>query len=411
MTSYRRRSPLWAALTACGLLAAACGSNHVAAPKNSAAPNNSSAGGTPIYIDAVVAKTGPVGPFGSAGLAGMQTAVDMINAGGGVLGRQLVLRSVDDASDASKAVLAAQQLAAETPKSVMMFIGSTTSESSAIIPFVHDELTFSPTTSTSLLDAAKNPDLFGVIYTGSETAVASMKAFSQKHVDKIGIITGTDAGSQAAIPLMVQAMTQAGLQHVDTESVSNTGTDFTVALQKLKSAGATGVYAYFPAPSSFDTVMKGVEQLGWTSASVLGAAGCSDQASLQGVPASVKSQYACVAPAYILSEANPSEAKTSRARDFVQKLPSGLNPQTPPLYASAVFLTAYAIEQTKSTDTATLVNFLNGLENRDVTNELVGTPNPRYSATVHSLANADMTDFWALITLGASGQFQGTVIK
>jgi len=115
---YKKRS-LWVALLlAVTLVAAACGdsseddaSTSTAAPSASEAPDPTEPPNTdPIKIGALTSLTGPFTPWGIPSSAGMQLAVDEINAAGGVDGRMLELTIVDDQSDAEEAVLQMERL-------------------------------------------------------------------------------------------------------------------------------------------------------------------------------------------------------------------------------------------------------------------------------------------------------------
>lgn len=66
--------------------------------------------GEPIKIGALTSLTGPFTPWGIHVSAGMQLAVDEINAAGGVDGRMLELITVDDQSDAEEGVVQMERL-------------------------------------------------------------------------------------------------------------------------------------------------------------------------------------------------------------------------------------------------------------------------------------------------------------
>jgi len=114
-----KKRTLWVALLlAVTLVAAACGdsgedgaSASTAAPVASDAPAPAEPANTdPIKIGALTSLTGPFTPWGIPSSAGMQLAVDEINAAGGVDGRMLELIIVDDQSDAEEGVLQMERL-------------------------------------------------------------------------------------------------------------------------------------------------------------------------------------------------------------------------------------------------------------------------------------------------------------
>ena len=66
-----------------------------------------------IYFAAVGPLTGTQADFGKHALWGAQVAVDEINAAGGILGKQVGIKSYDDENVAEKAAAAAEQAASE----------------------------------------------------------------------------------------------------------------------------------------------------------------------------------------------------------------------------------------------------------------------------------------------------------
>ena len=72
-----------------------------------------------ITIGLVAPLTGPVAAYGDQVKNGAQTAVDVINKNGGVLGEKLVLKLADDAGDPKQGVSSANLLIGEKVKFVV----------------------------------------------------------------------------------------------------------------------------------------------------------------------------------------------------------------------------------------------------------------------------------------------------
>ena len=72
-----------------------------------------------IAIGLVAPLTGPVAAYGDQVKNGAQTAVDVINKAGGILGQQVVLKLADDAGDPRQGVSAANQLVGNTVRFVV----------------------------------------------------------------------------------------------------------------------------------------------------------------------------------------------------------------------------------------------------------------------------------------------------
>lgn len=114
-----RRIPSVVLLCAAGAILASCGSSGTTAPapKPKPKPTTTTSAPTPTTTSptsVTIAVEGPMsGPQGATGqdiLRGAQLAVANLNAGGGVLGRQLLLLPADDAADPAKGVAVAQQM-------------------------------------------------------------------------------------------------------------------------------------------------------------------------------------------------------------------------------------------------------------------------------------------------------------
>ena len=103
--TFRWRWP--ALLLAFALIAASCGDDA------ESGDGGSEASGEPIKIGALTSLTGPFTSWGLHVEAGMQLAVDDINADGGVDGRMLELIVADDQSDPEEAVVQMERLIEE----------------------------------------------------------------------------------------------------------------------------------------------------------------------------------------------------------------------------------------------------------------------------------------------------------
>ena len=87
----------------------------------------------PIRIGSVLSITGPASFIGDPEAKTMKMYVDQINAGGGVIGRQIELVTYDDAGDANKARTFAARLT-ERDNIAVLVGGSTTGTTMAMIP-------------------------------------------------------------------------------------------------------------------------------------------------------------------------------------------------------------------------------------------------------------------------------------
>jgi branched-chain amino acid transport system substrate-binding protein len=117
----RRRRILAAGLAALPLVAlAACGNGG----GGGASPSSSSSSGGTYNVTLISDLTGPFSSVSSPGAAGVEVAVNSVNASGGVNGKKLNLTVIDSQSSPSVALSSAQKAIAANPLALFMLSGS-----------------------------------------------------------------------------------------------------------------------------------------------------------------------------------------------------------------------------------------------------------------------------------------------
>jgi ABC-type branched-subunit amino acid transport system substrate-binding protein len=401
-------------LIGASMLAAACSSSGSASSGSSTSGSSGASGSGSIAIDAVEPLTGAFAQYGQGQTAGLKAVVALVNQQGGVMGRKLVLYVVDDQSDTGKAAAAAQQVMAAHPSPVL-FAGATTAEALAITPetTAAKVVTWESSTNPETTDTAKYPYSYNTFPDAQLSVVAYIAALKQKNVTKLAVIYGNDAGQSPLGLASISAAKAAGIDVVSSSAVDQTATSFTSQLEAAKSAGAQCVLLLINIPTTYTTFFQNFVNIGWTSPLILMTPSAANSTVLGSVPSELHNVS-------VVTER--SSLKTSDETALLKEIVSytassgGGSLLSAANMGDALSVTVWAMRTTKSTDALKLVSLLNGLGNTSIPASVLsggGFPDPHFTATVHSLANGNMSNSWAIITPGApvDGQYPGVTLQ
>lgn len=207
--------------------------------------------------------TGASAAEGAFQIKAIKLALKEINAAGGVNGRKIDLRMVDNQSS-NPGALAALQKAVEQEKALVLvgFVKSTQilAASDAIknygIPTVVGGTNVT-------LTRQGNPWLFRVRPDDSIAALAMVKYIKEDaKLTKIGILHDTDAFGSGGADLVEKYAKEQEVTVVKREKYTTKDKDYTAQLLSLKNAGAQIMVLYAPNPEDAAVVMRQYRQLG-----------------------------------------------------------------------------------------------------------------------------------------------------
>lgn len=207
--------------------------------------------------------TGASAAEGAFQIKAIKLALKEINAAGGVNGRKIDLRMVDNQSS-NPGALAALQKAVEQEKALVLvgFVKSTQilAASDAIknygIPTVVGGTNVT-------LTRQGNPWLFRVRPDDSIAALAMVKYIKEDaKLAKIGILHDTDAFGSGGADLVEKYAKEQDVTVVKREKYTTKDKDYTAQLLSLKNAGAQIMILYAPNPEDAAVVMRQYRQLG-----------------------------------------------------------------------------------------------------------------------------------------------------
>ena len=184
--------------------------------------------------------TGGASAYGLAVKAGMEVAVEEINAKGGL---QIEFNAQDDEADGEKAVSAYNVL---KDWGMQMLLGTVTSAPCiAVAAETANDNMFQLTPSGSAVECVANPNAFRVCFSDPNQGAASAQYIGEnKLATKIGVIyDSSDVYSSGIYEKFAAEAANQGLEIVSAEAfTADNKTDFSVQLQKAKDAGAELVF-------------------------------------------------------------------------------------------------------------------------------------------------------------------------
>lgn len=233
-------------LTACGSSSSTTETTAAAAADatTAAAGASSEASSDKVFkIGGIGPVTGAAAVYGLAVKNGAQTAVDEINADGGINGYQIEFNFQDDEHDAEKSVNAYNTL---KDWGVQVLMGTVTSAPCvAVADKTNADNMFQITPSGSSVECAQNPNVFRVCFSDPDQGAASATYIAEnKLAEKISVIyDSSDVYSSGIYEKFAAEAANQGLEIVDAEAfTADSNKDFSTQLQKAKDAGADLVF-------------------------------------------------------------------------------------------------------------------------------------------------------------------------
>lgn len=190
--------------------------------------------------------TGANAVYGEAVKNGAELAIEEINAAGGINGYQVELNYQDDEADAEKAVNAYNTL---KDWGMQAFLGTTTSGACIAVEgeAVNDNM-FLLTPSGTAIECISGDNAFRVCFSDPMQGVKSAEYIGQNNLaKKVAVIyNSSDTYSDGIYKSFKEEAENQNFEIVAAEAFTNdTNTDFSVALQKAKDAGADLVFLPF----------------------------------------------------------------------------------------------------------------------------------------------------------------------
>lgn len=217
---------------------------------------------TQILLGQSVALTGPAEELGKDMRLGASLYFDAVNARGGVNGRKIVLKTLDDGYESARAAENTRKLINEDRVFALFgYVGTPTSQASlpifteAKVPFV------GPFTGAELLRNPLNRYIFNVRASYWDETEAIVQHLTAMSVDRIAVFYQNDAYGQAGLTGVERALKKRKLEIVGKGTVERNTVDVAKAVADIRKANPQAV-VMISAYKSCAAFIKAMQQSG-----------------------------------------------------------------------------------------------------------------------------------------------------
>ena len=220
----------------------------------------------PLRVGSVLSVTGPAAFLGEDMKAGLQLAVDEINAAGGIGGRNIAWTFYDAESQTQKAISATRRLISQDRVEVILSGGNMSGIALAIaplaeaskIPFISSEGALSIVT-----PVAERRFVFKSTVDDSDVLERIADYFDKKKIKKVALLADSSGFGQGAVAQMKTVGPKRGLDVVY-ESFGPADTDMMPQLTRIRDSGAEAIVCWTVTPAGV-VFLKQAQQLGLDS--------------------------------------------------------------------------------------------------------------------------------------------------
>lgn len=198
-----------------------------------------------IYSDRIVvgqsaAMTGPAAQLGIQMNRGMKLYFDQVNAKGGINGRQIEIKALDDGYEPDRTVANTKRFVAEGGDDVVFallgYVGTPTSN--AALPLIKESKIpfFGPFTGAAVLREPFHRSVFHLRAGYNEETAEIVKRLTALGMSKIAVFYQNDAYGQAGLSGVTKALAAQNLKPIATATVERNSTDVKASLDTLLAA-------------------------------------------------------------------------------------------------------------------------------------------------------------------------------
>ena len=281
--------------------------------------------------------------------------VDQTNAAGGLLGRQIELVVEDDAGDPTQAALVAQRLVDAKVVAVIGAYNSTATEPASAIYNEAGILHVTPSSTATRLTEKGYQRFFRVCFLDDRQGLfAAQFANEVLGVQNFGILHDNSTYAQGLAEHSKRYAEELGINVAFYDAINPDDTDFTPILTNIGAVGLDAIY-FTGYHAQGGLLLKQSGELGLDLTWMMGNA-CNNPELVQ------IAGLANAVGTYITTEPLPKDVDYPEAKKFVTDFEAkyGQSPDSVwwMMAAEAFNVIRYAIEQTKSTDSAVLADYL-----------------------------------------------------
>ncbi|HEY9280067.1 MAG TPA: branched-chain amino acid ABC transporter substrate-binding protein [Eoetvoesiella sp.] len=188
--------------------------------------------------------TGPVTQYGDMVKQGIDTAIERINAAGGVLGKQLELVVMDDACEPKQGPVVANRVVNDDIHYVVGHVCSGATIAASNVYNTEGVLMVTPSATAPAVTEGKNYEMvFRTIGRDDQQGPAAAKFIFEKiKPKKMAILHDKQSYGQGIASAVKNNLEKAGTQVVLFEGINAGDSDYSAIITKLKSLGADFIY-------------------------------------------------------------------------------------------------------------------------------------------------------------------------
>jgi len=210
-----------------------------------------------VVLGVAVPLSGDLADFGLTIAQGVQLAAADQNAKGGVLGREVVVKVVDDGASADKAAKAAEELVAADAAAVVGHFNSGASIAAAPIYAGAGVLQITPTSTNPKLTELGIPTVFRVTPTDSAQGPALAAAMAADGRRRVAVLyADANTYAQGLQEQVRSALAASGIDVASVQSFPKGTRDWTPYLQAAAASGADSLLLVAEAPQASEVVLQ-----------------------------------------------------------------------------------------------------------------------------------------------------------
>lgn len=206
--------------------------------------------------------TGPVTQYGTMVKEGVDTAIEQINAAGGVLGKKLEAVSIDDGCEPKQGPVVANRVVNDEIHYVVGHVCSGATIAATNIYNNEGVVMVTPSATSPAVTDGKNYDMiFRTIGRDDQQGPAAAKFIIEKiKPKKVAVLHDKQSYGQGIASSVKNELEKAGVKVVLFEGINAGDTDYSAVITKLKSTGADFVYYGGYHPEMGLLLRQGAEQ-------------------------------------------------------------------------------------------------------------------------------------------------------
>ncbi len=320
-----------------------------------------------IKIGSILSVTGPAAFLGEDMKAGMELAVEEINAKGGVAGRKIDWTFYDAESQTQKGLTATRRLLDQDK--VDMIVGGGNMSGMAIAMLGLTEKAGLPFMSTEgamdiVMPAAERQWTFKSTADDEQVMERLADYFAKKGIKKVAFLADSSGFGQSAVGQLKKVAARRGLD-VMYETFNPSDTDMTPQLGKIKEANVQSIICWTVTPAGV-VFLKQAQQLGLDKLNLIHSYGFVDQRYMQLAGDAARNLLLVSVKFPVgtdLPDSDPQKARIAAlTRNFETKFKRKPNQFAAQTY-DAIYLVSAAIEKAGGTDRTKVRDALRSINN------------------------------------------------